>query len=118
MERPIPKNIAAIGRGGTNFCCPACDGPTGVVDSRGSAQTVRRRRVCRTCGYRVTTWEMSIGNQADFLELLTNLEALNAKAWSAAQDVRIELGRIVGITRSMRELDESRYGNAKAQAAE
>ena len=43
--------------------CPMCeDGQSRIVDSRkiGGGYTVRRRRMCRSCGYRHTTHEISL----------------------------------------------------------
>lgn len=38
--------------------CPKCEGKTSVVDSRPTCKIeVRRRRVCRSCCYRFTTYE-------------------------------------------------------------
>jgi transcriptional regulator NrdR family protein len=37
--------------------CPWCSGDTKVIESRPDRLTVRRRRVCRGCGQRFTTYE-------------------------------------------------------------
>lgn len=38
--------------------CPKCNSPeSDVVDSRGAAKAVRRRRQCHACSYRFTTYE-------------------------------------------------------------
>ena len=37
--------------------CPRCGKGTGVVDSRNYPTRVRRRRVCRSCKFRFTTYE-------------------------------------------------------------
>lgn len=39
--------------------CPICDNQkTKVIDSRVSEKNTRRRRMCETCGFRFTTYEM------------------------------------------------------------
>jgi transcriptional repressor NrdR len=37
--------------------CPYCDGDSHVVDSRATADAVRRRRLCEACKRRFTTYE-------------------------------------------------------------
>ncbi len=41
---------------GFNFLC-ACGGPTKVIDSRGMNGGIRRRRVCKKCNARWSTYE-------------------------------------------------------------
>ena len=42
------------------YLCPFCDAETFIVDSRRSVKgTIRRRRECRKCGYRYSTYEVS-----------------------------------------------------------
>ena len=44
--------------------CPECDGLMGVTDSRpGSGPSIRRRRKCRQCGLRATTYEIAIPDE-------------------------------------------------------
>lgn len=48
-------------RPGGGFCCPKCGGRTSVKDS-GSRQIkdgLNRRRVCLSCKYRFTTFELT-----------------------------------------------------------
>ena len=37
--------------------CPKCQAKTAVIDSRPHKGTVRRRRKCKKCGHRLTTYE-------------------------------------------------------------
>ncbi|HEY3887768.1 MAG TPA: hypothetical protein VGL73_04285 [Caulobacteraceae bacterium] len=48
-----------FGAGSQSFCCPACGGPTQVVDSRRATAIngLRRRRRCTRCGVKTTTME-------------------------------------------------------------
>lgn len=39
------------------ICCPTCEGPTYVIDSRGHDGYIRRRRECEKCGLRFSTAE-------------------------------------------------------------
>jgi transcriptional repressor NrdR len=45
--------------------CPACGGPTRVVATRSAdgGASLRRRRVCVSCGHRVTTYERVEGDR-------------------------------------------------------
>lgn len=39
--------------------CPKCCGDTSVIDSRGKAgNVIRRRRICIACHHRISTWEI------------------------------------------------------------
>ncbi len=40
--------------------CPSCSWRSEVIDCRPTATAVRRRRMCRHCGQRWTTWESSL----------------------------------------------------------
>jgi transcriptional regulator NrdR family protein len=63
--------------------CPQCEGGiTEVIDSRpthvGTHQAIRRRRCCRQCGYRFTTFEIS---ETTFSEMQSDREKIvSAKA--------------------------------------
>ncbi len=74
--------------------CPKCSKKTKVVDSRlQSDQVVRRRRKCRKCGYRFTTWE-SIMNMNSRESLLKKPQRKLSKIKQLAQEI------IIGITES------------------
>lgn len=45
--------------------CPECGGRTGVIDCRATVTSIRRRRECKSCGARFTTYEA----QAEALKL-------------------------------------------------
>ena len=49
--------------------CPSCRSATDVLDSRPTSRSVRRRRECRKCKLRVTTFESPL-NLVDMLEKL------------------------------------------------
>lgn len=38
--------------------CPECGGQTSVIESRPAKNNIKRRRECRECGYRFTTFEV------------------------------------------------------------
>lgn len=38
--------------------CPACRGPTRVLETRASGRGVRRERICTTCSTKATTIEV------------------------------------------------------------
>lgn len=53
--------------------CPECDGPTGVIDSRRHDGYVRRRRKCRACGRRLTTFEKVAGERLPADEVMAGV---------------------------------------------
>ncbi len=54
---------------GASFPCPKCGGPMEVKDSRPAAYrkkpSIRRRRACKTCQWRTTTFEIVDRGEAD-----------------------------------------------------
>ncbi|WP_425299915.1 hypothetical protein [Roseibium sediminis] len=80
--------------------CPRCSAATSVKDSRPSANLIRRRRVCGSCGHRFTTYE---GAEADRLSTRTarqTREKIGAlsKTLSAIQDeLRILQNSVKGL---------------------
>lgn len=40
--------------------CPKCGSKSGVIDSRYTKTSIRRRMVCQDCGQRFTTYEFTI----------------------------------------------------------
>lgn len=48
--------------------CPKCPGTGWVMGSREKDGSVRRRRVCRKCGYRWTTSEIPIDSLKDLID--------------------------------------------------
>lgn len=66
-------------------CTQGCRAGSRVVDVRESFLTVRRRRQCRTCGHRWTTYEV-IENSAELLEeVKERLEAIQQGAGNAGR---------------------------------
>lgn len=45
----------------SGVACTNCGGRTGVRDSRPTTGGIRRRRICLTCGARLTTMEVVVG---------------------------------------------------------
>ena len=41
-----------------SFLCPRCGKRTNVIDSRQAPKGWRRRRECKKCGFRLTTFEV------------------------------------------------------------
>lgn len=77
--------------------CPACDGPTKVVDSRKKPEYLYRRRVCRACGTRFSTREVAFNivvNQENQKEIarLQELTSLIDKQVKDARRTRIQYG--------------------------
>jgi transcriptional regulator NrdR family protein len=54
-SKPLPNGK----RDRLGMLCPHCGGDTGVIDSRAAdGNTIRRKRVCFTCGHRIRTFEI------------------------------------------------------------
>ena len=64
--------------------CPRCREPTYVVDTRQAGITVRRRRVCRMCSTRVTTFESPMNLPDLLLALKTRLRHLEGELQAVA----------------------------------
>lgn len=85
--------------------CPRCRSKMGVINSRPSPNGVVRRRSCTDCGHRITTHEMVLGHEDNFLEIL--------QAVSAEHDiVGGKIAVLLETARRLRELDEARLGGA------
>lgn len=110
----IPKNIAKLaGTGGHSYPCPLCQGQTGVNDTRPAAvDGVRRRRICRECGHRFTTYETQWEDAHKFVELLEALQRRNSIAVATSVGVGEEIARVLGLASASREIENSRYGIA------
>lgn len=64
--------------------CPACQGETDVAETRGS----RRRRVCKSCGERFTTVEISADELRDLEDMQKNLRTVLRHLEEAQQVAR------------------------------
>lgn len=51
MPTSIPPHVG--------FTCPDCDTELDVLETRKSGTGIRRRRYCRICDHRITTYELS-----------------------------------------------------------
>lgn len=69
-----------------NPCCHSTD--SFICDSRMSNGTIRRRRVCRLCGHRFTTYEVS----RDEYDRLNVSEKMLVKATAATKSLAKRLG--------------------------
>lgn len=69
---PAPVNLATLPSG---LLCPTCRTPTIVLQTRSTAQGLRRRRECPQCHYRVSTLEMLIGTTTLFEARVTFVPA-------------------------------------------
>jgi hypothetical protein len=55
---------------GAGLCCPRCGHCRWrVIYTRAGGGRVMRRRECRACGHRVTTWERIVGHGGDVATL-------------------------------------------------
>jgi transcriptional regulator NrdR family protein len=84
---PSPKN---------QLSCPTCGSPNiSVTDTRGTGSpgTLRRRRLCTTCGYRYSTIEIS---EAVFKSLVKSDTLSGHRAQLKA--VRVLLDKLIGET--------------------
>lgn len=81
--------------GSGSFFCPRCRAPTGVTDSRPGPEcrTIRRRRVCRTCDFRFTTYEV-VMEQYEHVYGLESMDAILTEAMQKIDAVRERMGII------------------------
>ena len=84
----------------TGMNCPACGAETGVRDSRsrcrGEMPVIMRKRICKTCGFRFRTFEVT---ESD----ITDLESVAER--TAQQMDRLKsalLGELVPVTAKFR----------------
>jgi len=87
---PSRGDATAMTNGGSgSFQCTLCQAPTGVLDSRPGpgGRTIRRRRICRTCENRFTTYELAVEEYANVFGL-TGIEEEIDRAVVAMQAVR------------------------------
>ena len=73
-----------LAKGTTGYLCPVCQSATAVVDSRQINTGVRRRRECQSCGHRITTYEIELGNHLKAIDdaadiLVSAVRALGAE---------------------------------------
>lgn len=74
---------------GNSFPCPLCNKATCVTDSRPAGKVdgltaIRRRRECKTCFHRFTTFESEIGS----LKLSLRYQALKRKLLAIAETIK------------------------------
>lgn len=69
--------------------CPKCDSNTSVIDSRVTMASVRRRRCCKMCRYRFTTYEYGPGewDKLPLPAIVTKIKTL----CEDAKQIQIEL---------------------------
>lgn len=98
--------MKAVGRG---MCCPKCESvATDVVDSRPSGSTIRRRRRCRGCSHRWTTFEITTEgiDAVDFYEaqrLRGELDSLPPATCRAIASLILLLARRATVDTALRE---------------
>src|SRR5215831_17595800 len=68
--------------------CPECRGKTSVTETRESPRGVRRRRRCRSCGYRFTTFECAV------VQIVTQRATLTADIPDATEIAREVVGEL------------------------
>lgn len=76
----VPKNVRILSKNaGANFPCPKCkSGGMPVSDARPCDEGFRRRHVCQSCGFRLTTYERASHEEDDprIVELRDKLREL------------------------------------------
>jgi hypothetical protein len=70
--------------------CPSCGGKTKVLDSRESTpEATRRRRACKSCGERFTTYEIRLPTKFErvpWLEAIPRVEAMPREGEQATSE--------------------------------
>ena len=75
MARPKTKTHAS------GYPCPKCRERAGIIDSRpapGATTRVRRRRACRKCDHRWTTYELDEDELTKLEDAAQRLESIQA----------------------------------------
>lgn len=67
--------------------CPNCEGPTKVIDTRKGETSIRRRRECKVCRHRFTTYEI----RATYLKTLAGIfdEKIINDLWDAGKRIGV-----------------------------
>lgn len=68
--------------------CPKCQSDSGVRDSRHIGKTIRRRRECKQCRFRWTTFEISAEYMHAIRKITSTAITLTTEAASLAEDFR------------------------------
>lgn len=96
-----------VGFASTGILCPHCGGhDQQVKDSRPSSDMIRRRRLCKTCGLRFTTFE-SFAVEAPFLRTLRQHGGLTRLTYRQEQLLLMLVDLFVGAA-----LEKSRENSA------
>lgn len=102
--------------------CPKCPGheETGVTDSRlSSPRVLRRRRKCRTCGHKFTTYErieavapkITVSQRlAEYMDILNRFGA-NSVEEKAFLEAHADHARLLSLCRMSRRVKEALDGN-------
>jgi len=79
-KKPLPAwKDADIGERDGGVMCPSCGGgKTAVVDSRPASTGVRRRRCCRNCDARFTTFESTVTEMGDRIQITSFVVKISA----------------------------------------
>lgn len=78
------------------IACPKCGSRTGVVESRGVGNFIRRRRICETvaCGHRVTTVEITVERMRRLSDpIIVSRSALEAALGALSGVISDSVGR-------------------------
>ena len=79
--------------------CPDCKGSTKVIDTDKGEASIRRRRECKDCGFRFTTYEV----HAVYLEAL--VKVLDAKVieglWEIGEQIGVAAQRLAELEKEV-----------------
>lgn len=70
--------------------CPRCNGESGVRDSRPIGKTIRRRRECKKCRYKWSTFEIS----ADYMNAIRKISRAAKELVRGSIDLTEDLRKI------------------------
>ena len=116
MNIQFPKNIRKLtegnGRGGSNNFHCSCGGKTGVNDSRPAGAGIRRRRVCLSCGKRITTYELHLQTSVGMLEQAEGVARKAELVLAASAALQDEIAVLRKVIEAHRTLEAARYGSA------
>lgn len=114
MNKPFPAQVIGL-RGKrlqSAYSCH-CGGPTSVIDTRPVQDIgIRRRRICLTCGDRVTTYESAFQSSIGILERAETVARKGEAVLAAASALLDEIEALRELTKAHGLIAAAKYGNA------
>ena len=108
------KQTRAMKREYGGYECPVCQSPMSVLDSRTAPLGgVRRRRECKSCSHRITTYEFEFTHNHKLLPAVESLllDGYDIEKMMSGYLEKVETMR--SMAKAMQDIEDGRFGNAK-----